>query len=194
MAAGAKRVEIYQGGKVPEKVWIVGHATKESLGTYMVLELPDKGRSSTPFIMGMSGFTGILNSRFRTELDTWRSTRVWNIVDPYELARVEVDPAKGPGSPYRIEHREDRKVRLLDGANKPLPTDSTVLNMVLRSFKGLHYEAIERRMKGTKRDSLLAATPDQVVRTFDRSGHTNRGQVLVHAIHQRGGHHIGLPA
>jgi hypothetical protein len=170
MGAVAKRVEIYQGGNKPEKVWIVGHATKENLGTYMVLELPGKGRSSAPFIMGMSGFTGILNTRFRTELDTWRSPEVWNIIDPYELARLEVDLPKGPGSPYRIEHLEDRRVRLLDGANKPLPTDSTVLKMVLRSFKGLNYEAIERRMKGQTRDSLLAATPDQVVRTFDRSG------------------------
>lgn len=170
MGAVAKRVEIYTGGSKPEKVWIVGHATKDNLGTYMVLELPDKGRSSAPFIMKMAGFTGIVNTRFHTDLDQWRKPVIWDHQDPYELARVEVDLPKGPGSSFRIVQTADRKVQLLDTKDRPLAMDSSRVKLYLRSFKDLNYEVIERRMGRSSRDSLLAVVPDHVVRTRDRDG------------------------
>src|SRR5690606_24592259 len=69
MSAGSRRVEIYQGDDEPEKVWIVGHGTKDHFGTYMLLEIPGEGRSNVPFITGMTGFTGILGPRFHTAID-----------------------------------------------------------------------------------------------------------------------------
>lgn len=170
MGASSKRVEIYQGGNKPAKVWIVGHGTKDNFGTYVVLELPDKGRSSAPFILGMSGFTGVLNSRFRTDLDSWRSTTIWSYPDLYELAQVKVDLPRGPGSPYRIEHLDDGRVRMLDGNGGALPTDTGFVKMTLQTFKHLSYEIIDRRLKAGSRDSLLATPPDHVVGTTDRDG------------------------
>ena len=38
MAAGGKKVEIYQGGDRPVKTWIVGTSTPNHAGTFMVLE------------------------------------------------------------------------------------------------------------------------------------------------------------
>jgi hypothetical protein len=170
MGAAAKRVEIYQGGDKPSKVWIVGHGTKDNFGTYAVLELPDKGRSSAPFVVGMSGFTGVLNTRFRTELDSWRSTTVWSYPDLFELAQVKVDLPRGPGSPFTIEHLEDGRVRMLDAGGRPLPTDTGLVKMTLQTFKQLNYEIIDRDMKLATRDSLLATPPDHVVVTTDRDG------------------------
>lgn len=170
MGAVAKRVEIYTGGSKPEKVWIVGHATKDNLGTYMVLELPDKGRSSAPFVMKMAGFTGIVNTRFHTDLDQWRRPVIWDFQDPYDLARVEVDLPKGPGTSFRVVQDEARRVQLLDAQDRPMAMDSSRVKLYLRSFKGLNYEVIERRMGQASRDSLLAIVPDHVVRTQDRAG------------------------
>ncbi|MBP9176237.1 MAG: hypothetical protein KBF67_01950, partial [Flavobacteriales bacterium] len=45
MGASAKKVEIYEGGDVPSKIWIVGHGTQDHFGTYMLLEKPGEGRS-----------------------------------------------------------------------------------------------------------------------------------------------------
>jgi hypothetical protein len=170
MGAVAKRVEIYTGGRTPEKVWIVGHAAKDNLGTYMVLELPEKGRSSAPFVMKMAGFTGILNTRFHTDLDQWRRPVIWDYTDPYDLAQVEVEIPKGPGTSFSIQQGEDNKVRLLDRSGRPLPMDTSRVKLYLRAFRNVHYEAIERRLLPASRDSLLAATPDHVVRTQDRAG------------------------
>jgi len=170
MGAVAKRVEIYTGGGTPEKVWIVGHATKDNLGTYMVLELPDKGRSSAPFVMKMAGFTGILNTRFHTDLDQWRRPVMWDYQDPYDLARVEVDLPKGPGSSFRVVQAADRKVQLLDTQGRPMAMDTSRVKLYLRAFKDLNYEVIERRMGKASRDSLLAVVPDHVLRTRDRGG------------------------
>lgn len=170
MGAVAKRVEIYTGGSTPEKVWIVGHATKDNLGTYMVLELPGKGRSSAPFVMKMAGFTGILNTRFHTDLDQWRRPVIWDYWDPYAIAQIEVELPKGPGTSFKVVHRADRKVELRDLQDRALAMDSSRVKLYLRSFKDLYYEVIERRLSKPSRDSLLAVVPDHVIRTVDRAG------------------------
>src|SRR5690606_9915770 len=48
MAGMARKVEIYQGGDKPSKIWWVGGSSADHYGTYMVLEIPGKGRSSVP--------------------------------------------------------------------------------------------------------------------------------------------------
>lgn len=170
MGAVAKRVEIYTGGSKPEKVWIVGHATQDNLGTYMVLELPDKGRSSAPFVMKMAGFTGILNTRFHTDLDQWRRPVIWDYQDPYAISEIAVELPKGPGTSFKVVQRADRKVELRDLKDQLLPMDSSRVKLYLRAFKDLNYEVIERRLNTSSRDSLLAVLPDHIIRTFDRSG------------------------
>lgn len=175
MGANAKRVDIYQGGDRPVKSWIVGHATKDNFGTHMVLELPDKGRSSAPFIVGMSGFTGVLSTRFRTELDSWRSTTVWDIRDPYQLAEVRMELPRGLGSGYRIEQGEQGELRFSDLTGRPLPMDSSSVKLLLRAFQALNYEYIARGLERSTWDSLFATPADHVLGIRERSG--TSGQV-----------------
>ena len=54
LAAGATKVEIYQGDDQPSKVYYVGGATQNTMGTYMLLE-----GSSNPFITFVPSFYGI---------------------------------------------------------------------------------------------------------------------------------------
>ncbi|MFN3875293.1 MAG: hypothetical protein ACK4L7_05220, partial [Flavobacteriales bacterium] len=104
MAARSTKVEIYTGGSKPEKIWIIGHATKDHFGTHMILEQPGAGRSSAPFVMGMSGFTGVLNTRFPTDADNWRSPAIFRYPDLHDLAAVEVRHPARPAASYRIEN------------------------------------------------------------------------------------------
>lgn len=171
MGAGAKKVEIYQGGRKPAKTWIVGHATKDHFGTYMLLE-NEEGRSSVPFVVGMTGFTGILNTRFHTELDIWRDNPVYRYKDLYQLAALEVEQPERRNNRYRAEQLEDGRVRLLDGNGRALPMDTVFVKGLFLPFQEFNYEYIERSLKPASRDSLLATAPNFILRTTERNGAT----------------------
>jgi hypothetical protein len=170
MAAGGKKVEIYQGDDTPSKIWIVGHGTRDNFGTYMLLEKPGEGRSNTPFVMNMPGFTGILNTRFHTRLDEWRLPEVFRFNDLHDLASVEVELPAAPAQSYRIENLGGGKVRLLDLGGKPLPMDTVFVRGALLPYQQLNYEYIDRSLKPAQRDSLLASAPNAIVRATHRSG------------------------
>ncbi len=170
MGSAAKKVEIYEGGDEPSKVWIVGHATKDHFGTYMVLEKPDEGRSSAPFVMAMGGFTGVLNTRFHADLDEWRDPAVFKFNDLYDLASVEVTYPARPSASYKIENLERGRVRLLDPQGSPLPLDTTLVKGALLPYQIMNFEYIERMMKPASRDSLLTAMPLLVLKVTARNG------------------------
>jgi hypothetical protein len=173
MAASAKKVEIYEGGDKPSKVWIVGHGTKDHFGTYMVLEKPDEGRSSAPFVMAMPGFTGILNTRFHARLDEWRDASVFQFKDLHDLGSVEVIFPANAAASYKIENLERSRVRLLDPQGRELPLDTTMVKGALLPYKSMNYEYIERGLKPSSRDSLITAQPNLVVRVNARNGGTS---------------------
>ncbi|MCC6938656.1 MAG: hypothetical protein IT226_10585 [Flavobacteriales bacterium] len=170
MAGAAQKVEIYEGGDKPSRIWLIGHATKDHFGTYMVLEKPDEGRSSAPFIMGIGGFTGVLNTRFPATVDNWRSSRVYNFHDLHDLASVEVEHVGRPLASYRVENPASGAPKLTDLKGRPLPMDTVLVQASLLPYRIFDYEYIERLMKRSSRDSLLAATPNFIIRTKAREG------------------------
>jgi hypothetical protein len=174
MSSGAKKVEIYTGGRQPLKTWIIGPGTKDNLGTYMLLEKPGVGRSSVPFIVGMSGFSGVLNTRFHTNLDDWRASTVFRFNDLYDLASVTVEDPSGPTNTYTIEHQDRGQVRLLDHAGNPLPCDTVLVKAALLPFQELNWDGIERRLPPDVRDSLLASTPHHRLVVRHRNGKEER--------------------
>jgi len=173
MGAGGKKVEIYEGGDKPSRIWIVGHATKDHFGTYMVLEKPDEGRSSAPFVMAIPGFTGVINTRFHASLDEWRDPAVFKFSDLYNVAKVEVTHPGRTGASYAIENDERGRVRLLDPQGRPLPFDSVLVKGALLPYQTMNFEYIERSLKPASRDSLITAQPAQIVRVTARGGSTS---------------------
>lgn len=170
MAAASTKVEIYEGGEKPAKVWIVGHATKDHFGTYMVLEKPGIGRSSAPFVMGMSGFIGVLNTRFPTNPDEWRSTRVFRYPDLYELASVEVQHTEHPSAGYRIENGPKGTPKLTTLQGTPLPMDTTITKGALLPYRNFNFDRFVRDLKPASRDSLLQVKPNFIVKAKAKSG------------------------
>ena len=172
MGAVARKVEIYEGADVPSKIWIVGHSTKDHFGTFMLLEKPGVGRSSVPFIMDMSGFNGILNTRFHTELDNWRSTELFAYRDLRNVASMELETPLAPTTSYRIDQTPDGRVSLFNGQGQAMPFDTVLVKGALLPLREVNYEAIERKMAPRSRDSLLAATPNHILRLKLRNGDT----------------------
>lgn len=170
MGAASKKVEIYTGGKEPEKIWIVGHGTKDHFGTYMLLEKPGVGRSEVPFVTNMSGFTGTLSSRFHANMDDWRSADVFRFSDLYDLARFEVERPEAPEMDYTVEHTGDENVRMLDHQGREIPFDTALVRGSLLFFQKLNYEYVDRNPTKAERDSILALTPSHVLRVERRNG------------------------
>lgn len=171
MGGSSTKVEIYENSSsTPSKIWIVGHATKDHFGTFMVLEKPGEGRSSAPFVMGLGGFTGILNTRFPTFVDDWRSTNVFRFRDLSELASLEVEHVDRPLMSYRIENGLDGVPKLTTLKGAPLPMDTTLTKGALLPYRTFDYEYINRDLKKPARDSLLRATPNFIIRTKARNG------------------------
>jgi hypothetical protein len=173
MGASAKKVEIYQGGDIPTKIWIVGHGTKDHFGTYMLLEKPGIGRSNAPFIMGMTGFTGILGTRFHTQLDDWRSTALLDIPDIRQVAKVEMEIPSAASGSYRIEQFPDGSVSLNTIDGRPFPFDTVLVKGAILPLKKINFEAIERSLGTHGRDSILNSTPNHIVRITQRDGHVD---------------------
>ncbi len=170
MSATAKRVEIYEGGNEPSKIWLVGHATQEHVGTYMLLEVPGKGRSDTPYIMGMSGFTGHLTSRFHADLDEWRNSEIFSYPDLDAITSITVEHPTDPATGFTIEYRGGNELMLKDNSSKPVDMDSLAVKDFLLQFKKLHYEYIDRAASRNTRDSVLTSTPHTTITVADRSG------------------------
>ena len=101
LAAGGKKVEIYQGGDEPVKTYIVGNATQDHTGTYMLLETADEGLSTEPFITHMEGFTGFLSTRFFTDVEEWRYTGVFDY-PALQITELHVQDHDHPERSFKI--------------------------------------------------------------------------------------------
>lgn len=173
MAGTARKVEIYENGsKTPSKIWYVGHPTQEHTGTYMLLELPGKGRSSVPYIMGMSGFAGHLTSRFHADLDEWRSSEVFMYPDLDAITQVTVEHPMEPASTFTVKYAGGNNLALLDGAGAPVAMDSLAVKDFLLQFKRINYEYIDRQSPKAVRDSVTASPAQSIISITDKSGRT----------------------
>ncbi len=159
MAGTAKRVEIYIGGDRPDRIWFVGHSTKDHFGTYMVLEKPSTGRSSVPFVMGMSGFTGYLTPRFHADVDVWRSSLLLLERDLASLREVRLERPADPAAGVRVSLDERGAPGLLDDQGRTLPMDTAAVRDMLLPLRGLNFEFVERQLTAAERDSVLRSAP-----------------------------------
>lgn len=169
MGSSSKKVEIYEGGEEPSKIWIVGHGTKDHFGTFMLLEKPGLGRSNAPFITGMSGFTGVLNTRFHTKVDFLRSTHFFSLADMRDLAAVKVETPGAPANGYTIEQHDDGKYALKDHLGRPVAFDTILVRGAVLPLKQVNFESIERLPRAS-RDSLLGSMPNYVLTITRRNG------------------------
>ena len=169
MAGTARKVEIYQGKEKPSKIWWVGQSTKDHFGTYMVLEIPGVGRSNVPFAMGMAGFNGVLNTRFSTDIDSWRSSAVTRYPD---LAKVKSMEVQHPGEPDQgfIVTNNNGRLALEDLQGHDLPMDSALVRDAMQALRMGSFESFERSLSQDAKDSVLASTPLHILTVTSDNG------------------------
>lgn len=170
MSSTARKVEIYQGGKEPSKIWWVGHATQDHFGTYMLLEEPGVGKSSSPFIMGVAGFTGILPPRFHTRIDEWRNTEVTTYPDLTQVKKIQVDQPSTPDQSFTLTYDGASNFGLFDHTGTAVPMDTAHVKDLMLLLRNGHFEAFERKLTKAQRDSLLATPPWHVLTVTSTQG------------------------
>ncbi|HMN06332.1 MAG TPA: hypothetical protein PKD45_11450 [Flavobacteriales bacterium] len=170
MAGTAKKVEIYQGGKKPSKIWWIGGSTADHYGTYMVLEIPGKGRSSVPFEMGMAAFTGVLNTRFHTVIDDWRSSRVTYYPKLSDVSRVDMELPRSPENGYSIGYGGGESLTLFDTRGQAVPMDTLRVQDAMLALREGNFEGFERGLSPEARDSVLKSTPWYVLTVTSSHG------------------------
>lgn len=173
MSTLALKVEIYTGGSEPEKIWWVGHGTPDHFGVFCVLEKPDEGRSDSPFVLGMAGFTGMINTRFHTRLDEWRSTDVAIYPDPRKVTRVTVEHPSTDSAGFTIE-QNDGRFRLLSSTGAELPIDTMIARDLFTHLRDAHFEYFERTFSKAQQDSTKATEPWHVLTIESSDGKSLR--------------------
>ncbi len=168
MAGGSNKVEVYDRNGNWIKTWYVGHATMDKKGTYMLLESPKNGRSTAPFIMDLRGFIGMLNTRFFTNEDEWRSVRILVYPD-MNLNEVDVFYPYDPNSSFKVKYGGGNAISLYEhGQTQPIQNfDTTLVKDYLLNFKLASFENYKTGLDQATQDSITASLPYQIIRVAD---------------------------
>jgi hypothetical protein len=173
MATNSTKVEIYQGGDKPSKVYYVGGTTQDNLGTYMLLE-NDGVKSSVPFIMHIPGFSGYLTTRFYANPLQWRDAAIFRY-HPDEVKSLEVTYYEKPEESFKIQNSMNQ-FSLYDGANQPLQNfDTNRVVQYLGLYENVYYEMVVLdELKQEQKDSIVALNPFFKMELKDILGKSNK--------------------
>jgi hypothetical protein len=168
LAGKSVKVEIYEGDELI-KTYYVGDATKDNMGTYMLIE-----GSRTPFICHIPGFMGYLTSRYMTRPLEWRDTEIFNY-QLAEIAEVKVDFHQEPERSFKITHSADRVVRLfkLNPTETLIPEMDTVfVKRYLLNYRDIRFEGIQPYEKH-RIDSIVNSPPYFTITVKNQNGATH---------------------
>ncbi|MAO46190.1 MAG: hypothetical protein CL823_03485 [Crocinitomicaceae bacterium] len=156
LGASSRKVEIYTGEGELEKTWYVGSSTPSHTGTYMVLETPEHGMASEPFVVHMEGFTGFLTTRFFTDLDEWKYTGIFNYRNR-SLAEVEVINHNETYNSYSIRTDSTGVIKLFNIKGDEIGIDNRIhIQDQFNRFRKVHFESFNSRLTVDQEKDLIA--------------------------------------
>lgn len=165
LAGKSTKVEIYKGDDLV-KTYYVGDATKDNMGTYMLIE-----GSRTPFICHIPGFYGYLSSRYMTRELEWRNSRIFHHRLP-QIREIKVEFHTEPERSFKITHNEKREVQLF----KLFPSETLVPNMdtvfvkrYMLNYRNVNFEGIQP-YDAARVDSIASSPPFFTVTMTDSKG------------------------
>ncbi|MGE0561192.1 MAG: DUF4340 domain-containing protein [Flavobacteriales bacterium] len=170
IATRTTKVEIYQGGDKPTKVYYIGGATQDSHGTYMVLENNGE-KSSVPFITHVPGFNGYLTTRFYANPLQWRASNIFNY-QPDEIASVEVTYSDKPEESFKIERNVNQLTVIDLLTNQPMKNiDTNKVYQYLGMYGNINYEMVVLdELSVEKQDSVRKTLPIFTIKLVDIYG------------------------
>lgn len=183
LAATAKKVEIYQmvfgidlfgwiqlfPHEKLTKVYYVGGATMDNLGTYMWMEGKEKERA---FVVHIPNFRGFVSPRYSVIEDNWRDHTVFDY-NVNEIRLIQVEHLRDPDWSYRVENINNRDFKLIAlQDNRVIKNyDTLKLYNFVSSFDKINFEAVlTNTTNQVKIDSITSSTPAHIITLVDKDG------------------------
>lgn len=165
LASVSVKVEIYQDSKL-RKVYYVGGATPDNLGTYMLLE-----GSSVPFVMDIPGFSGYLTTRFSTDELDWKDRNVFRYKFS-DIAGITVENPAAPSQSFRILCRGNNRflLRTLTENTDIQNFDTLSVKEYISNFKNLNFETYVAEIPAARLDSIKKSRPLFNITVEDKEG------------------------
>jgi len=169
MLGTGRKCEIYVDGQL-NKTWYIGTSTRDHYGTYMLLETPNLGKSSEPYIMEMTGFAGFLSPRFFTNEEEWRYTGFFRYPN-LEFNRVEVIHHRRPEQSFSILYNGGNDLKMLDQNQAEVAVfDTSRVKEYLLLYKKVHFESYDSRLSEAQEDSVINRGPDFTLKVIEKGG------------------------
>lgn len=167
MASIGTTVQFFVNGEW-DRTWYVGSSTPDHMGTYMLLESEEFGKSEDPVIAELENMVGIIGPRFFAEPRKWACTQVFN----YEISEISSVDVKFPGKSqnnFSVEAKGSGFVVKNNG--KPLQgLNDGFVTKYLSSFSQVNYELPNYELTNRQIDSLKASTPFCIMRVKSKMG------------------------
>jgi hypothetical protein len=168
------KLEVFQGGKKPTKIYYFGFATQDHYGNYALLEIPGEGKSSEPFIIKENGFYGFIRPRLITQEDEWRSTEVF-MYPKLEIKNIKVDYPEIQDQSFEIEWLGKNNLKLRDLSGKSYTRfDTLEVKNYMLNYKALYAETFNNRLTEAQVDSVVSQTsPKAILTIIDKNDQVN---------------------
>jgi hypothetical protein len=156
LASSATKVEVYNKSELIKTIY-VGGPTMEYDGTYMMIE-----GSSKPYIVEIPGFEGYLSTRFFTDEEQWKDSKIF-YTKFKELQKVVMQDIVNPINSFQVElkpllnNKEKREVSLSNfpKTQNTASFDTVQVNAYLQNLLNIHYEFQASTIRESKKDSAL---------------------------------------
>lgn len=195
LAATAKKVEVYQivdridlfgwiklfPHEKMTKVYYVGGATMDNLGSYMWMEGKEKDRA---FVVHIPNFRGFVSPRYSSVEDDWRDHSIFNY-KVKEIQSIKVEYFENPDWSYKVENINDRdfKIISLNNNREILNYDTLKLLNFVNAFNNVKFEAVlTNTTDQSKIDSITLSKPAHKITVVDKKGDST----VVKTFHKEG--------
>lgn len=161
----ATKVEVYQGGSSPSKVFYIGTTNQQHTGNYMLIE-----GSTKPYLIHIEGFNGFLNPRFSVHENDWRDRTIFSY-DPKDIAQIKLTFPGEPDKGFVITQSIDSKFSLYNTSSDSLTGwDTGYIFQYISRFRTVNFEMWEESKSIAFMDSVRESTPLEIYAITDRSG------------------------
>jgi hypothetical protein len=152
------------------KVYYVGGATQNNLGTYMLMQ-----HSSEPYVIYLPGLRGFVSPRYIPIEKYWRDYKVFK-KNLHEIASVKIEFPSIPDQSFMVGNDRNGSLDLIALSDKKRIDNFDTIKLMnfLSAFRNINFEALLNDMDQHKKDSILASPPFTIITLTDKNGIVNK--------------------
>jgi len=162
-------VKLFPGEKLT-KVYYVGTATPDNMGSFMLME-----GSDTPFVVYLPGFKGYVSARFTAFTSDWRDHTLF-AKKPAHIKSIQVEFPQDPKESFRIDKFGDYDIKLTQHSTGKVfeGFDTTRVIDFINAYRNIRFEESFQNVTRQYKDSIISQTPINIIQLTDNNGNTQK--------------------